>query len=146
MKPKKYMNEAEKYINKAEKYRDEILNLTNTSNTCITKDPVIVEKISEDPVIVEKISEDHVIDEKISKDPVFDDIDSIDEKISKNLVVIGDKKSLKILQLTMIMIVLMKKSLKILDLMMIHGQNGQICLKSPEMILLIWRTIMKNEE
>ena len=123
MKPKKYMNEAEKYINKA-------LNLTNTSNTCITKDPVIVEKISEDPVIVEKISEDHVID----------------KKISKNLVVIGDKKSLKILQLTMIMIVLMKKSLKILDLMMIHGQNGQICLKSPEMILLIWRTIMKNEE
>ena len=59
-----------------------LLNLTNTSNTCITKDPVIVEKISEDPVI----------DEKISKDPVFDDIDSIDEKISKNLVVIGDKK------------------------------------------------------
>ena len=69
-------------MNKAEKYRDEILNLTNTSNTSITKDPVIVEKISEDPAI----------DEKISNDPVFDDIDSIDEKISKNLVVIGDKK------------------------------------------------------
>ena len=79
---KKYMNEAEKYMNEAEKYRDELLNLTNTSNTCITKDPVKVEKISEDPVI----------DEKISKDPAFDDIDSIDEKISKHLVVIGDKK------------------------------------------------------